>query len=86
MKPFKLRPLRLAPPGATSEKSKDHEITMDHIIENPGTMNSMTGELPGSMTGEGAIENAMGVPGQDYEASWGISVSVRRLKNQYKPI
>jgi hypothetical protein len=86
MKPFKLRKLRLAQPGSTSEKTKDHELAMNHIIENPGTMESMTGALPGSMTGEGAVENAMGTPGQDYEASWGISVSLKSLKNQYKSI
>lgn len=84
MKPFKFYKLEL--PGYKStdrtllEKSHEAYTGADDTGTEKGVTAQDAPSLPGSSTGETAVQNAMGVPGQDYEASWGISVSFRRIK------
>lgn len=57
--------------GHTSENVAQRDVVVHHR-ERPS--------MPGSSTGDAEIATYIGVPGQDYEATWGISVSFRTLK------
>lgn len=86
MKPFKFDKLDL--PGYKPQEfggvtlDRSHDAYTGHTEDDAASRDAVTHEaptMPGSSTGECAIEQAMGVPGQDYEASWGISVSFRKF-------
>lgn len=67
----------LATPTLSHETQKgqsDNDTT-----ESINTKTPQTSPPPGSSTGDAQVSTYIGTPGDDYPASWGISVAVRKV-------
>lgn len=85
--PEKLTDFTGSPARTPQEMEKSHEAYTGHTQEDAAQRDVVIhhrerAKLPGSgtSTGDAEIATFLGVPGQDYEATWGIAVAVRTLK------
>ena len=61
---------------------KSHEAWTGHTEDDAAMRDAITHEeptAPGQSTGDAQIDTFMGKSGEDYEATWGIAMSMRIL-------